>query len=331
MGDDEGGASQSTAESLLSAIASLEETAEAHAVAAREHEEALPELMRRVRKYPNSPDVKRIEALLATRAELMSARRDLLRDEALALRRRCQLAAEEAEAGELAVSGGGAATPRGARRSGSQSVAVAVAHRVATLLVVPLAAGRPSTPTPLSGRRLSYSSGGSPARIAPASPSSFRDVPASPAKAPVSPTTRSFLALTESETKDRIAKLRAKQAEIEAARTPRPQPLSPKSMLALTESETKDRIAKLRAKHLEIVARKAAAARSGGGGDDGDGVASAPASPTAAERGRSRESPKSPIKRTHTASGPVPRGRPLVREDRRESDDRKRASTEDTA
>ena len=134
------------------------------------------------------------------------------------------------------------------------------------------------------------------------------------------------------ETKDRIAKLRAKQAEIEAARTPRPQPLSPKSMLELTESETKDRIAMLRAKHLEIVARKAAAARSGGGGgDDGDGVASAPASPTAAERGRSRESPKSPTKRTHTASGPVPRGRPLVREDRRESDDRKRASSEDTA
>ena len=329
MGDDEGGACQSTAESLLSAIESLEETAEAHAVAAREHEEALPELMRRVRKYPNSPDVKRIEALLATRAELMSARRDLLRDEALALRRRCQLAAEEAEAGELAVSGGGAATPREARRSGSQSVAAAVAHRVATLLVGPLAAGRPSTPTPLSGRRLSYSSGGSPARIEPASPSSFRDVPANPAKTPVSPTTKSFLALTESETKDRIAKLRAKQAEIEAARTPRPQPLSPKSMLELTESETKERIAMLRAKHLEIVARKAAAARSGG--DVGDGVASATASPTAAERGRSRESPKSPIKRTHAASGPVPRGRPLVREDRRESDDRKRASSEDTA
>ena len=68
---------------LLEAIDELEKTAALHAREEQQNADAEPALLRRIRRYPHSPDVKRIEELLATRASLMLARRTLLRQEAV--------------------------------------------------------------------------------------------------------------------------------------------------------------------------------------------------------------------------------------------------------
>ena len=253
---------------LLEAIDELEKTAALHAREEQQNADAEPALLRRIRRYPHSPDVKRIEELLATRASLMLARRTLLRQEAEALRVKCRLAVDDSR--ETAARD--EASPR-ARRS----VAVTVAHRISTLLVNELHGDAPPPASPAARpRSLSFSSeSGVP--IAPSSPpkwtssppkappsprthrrSSSDRTPASPAKSPKS------LALSETETKRRIKELMAKQAAIrrsfDAPASPSGDaPSSPSSpaTLRLSESETKLRIATLMAKQAAIREKKA--------------------------------------------------------------------------
>ena len=254
---------------LLEAIDELEKTAALHAREEQQNADAEPALLRRIRRYPHSPDVKRIEELLATRASLMLARRTLLRQEAEALRVKCRLAVDDSR--ETAARD--EASPR-ARRS----VAVTVAHRISTLLVNELHGDAPPPASPAARpRSLSFSSeSGVP--IAPSSPpkwtssppkappspprahrrSSSDRTPASPAKSPKS------LALSETETKRRIKELMAKQAAIrrsfDAPASPSGDaPSSPSSpaSLRLSESETKLRIATLMAKQAAIREKKA--------------------------------------------------------------------------
>ena len=253
---------------LLEAIDELEKTAALHAREEQQNADAEPALLRRIRRYPHSPDVKRIEELLATRASLMLARRTLLRQEAEALRVKCRLAVDDSR--ETAARD--EASPR-ARRS----VAVTVAHRISTLLVNELHGDAPPPASPAARpRSLSFSSeSGVP--IAPSSPpkwtssppkappsprthrrSSSDRTPASPAKSPKS------LALSETETKRRIKELMAKQAAIrrsfDAPVSPSGDaPSSPSSpaTLRLSESETKLRIATLMAKQAAIREKKA--------------------------------------------------------------------------
>ena len=255
-------------EALLEAIDELEKTAALHAREEQQNADAEPALLRRIRRYPHSPDVKRIEELLATRASLMLARRTLLRQEAEALRVKCRLAVDDSR--ETAARD--EASPR-ARRS----VAVTVAHRISTLLVNELHGDAPPPASPAARpRSLSFSSeSGVP--IAPSSPpkwtssppkappsprthrrSSSDRTPASPAKSPKS------LALSETETKRRIKELMAKQAAIrrsfDAPASPSGDaPSSPSSpaSLRLSESETKLRIATLMAKQAAIREKKA--------------------------------------------------------------------------
>jgi len=254
---------------LIEAIDELEKTAALHAREEQQNADAEPALLRRIRRYPLSPDVKRIEELLATRASLMLARRTLLRQEAEALRVKCRLAVDDSR--ETAARD--EASPR-ARRS----VAVTVAHRISTLLVNELHGDAPPPASPAARpRSLSFSSeSGVP--VAPSSPpkwtssppkappppprahrrSSSDRTPASPAKSPKS------LALSETETKRRIKELMAKQAAIrrsfDAPASPSGDaPSSPSSpaSLRLSESETKLRIATLMAKQAAIREKKA--------------------------------------------------------------------------
>lgn len=254
---------------LFEFIDELEKTAALHAREEQQNADAEPALLRRIRRYPHSPDVKRIEELLATRASLMLARRTLLRQEAEALRVKCRLAVDDSR--ETAARD--EASPR-ARRS----VAVTVAHRISTLLVNELHGDAPPPASPAARpRSLSFSSeSGVP--IAPSSPpkwtssppkappsppkthrrSSSDRTPASPAKSPKS------LALSETETKRRIKELMAKQAAIrrsfDAPASPSGDaPSSPSSpaSLRLSESETKLRIATLMAKQAAIREKKA--------------------------------------------------------------------------
>ena len=254
---------------LIEAIDELEKTAALHAREEQQNADAEPALLRRIRRYPLSPDVKRIEELLATRASLMLARRTLLRQEAEALRVKCRLAVDDSR--ETAARD--EASPR-ARRS----VAVTVAHRISTLLVNELHGDAPPPASPAARpRSLSFSSeSGVP--VAPSSPpkwtssppkappspprahrrSSSDRTPASPVKSPKS------LALSETETKRRIKELMAKQAAIrrsfDAPASPSGDaPSSPSSpaSLRLSESETKLRIATLMAKQAAIREKKA--------------------------------------------------------------------------
>ena len=253
---------------LLEAIDELEKTAALHAREEQQNADAEPALLRRIRRYPHSPDVKRIEELLATRASLMLARRTLLRQEAEALRVKCRLAVDDSR--ETAARD--EASPR-ARRS----VAVTVAHRISTLLVNELHGDAPPPASPAARpRSLSFSSeSGVP--IAPSSPPKWTS---SPPKAPPSPRTHrrsssdrtpaspvkspKSLALSETETKRRIKELMAKQAAIrrsfDAPASPSGDaPSSPSSpaSLRLSESETKLRIATLMAKQAAIREKKA--------------------------------------------------------------------------
>ena len=258
---------------LIEAIDELEKTAALHAREEQQNADAEPALLRRIRRYPHSPDVKRIEELLATRASLMLARRTLLRQEAEALRVKCRLAVDDSR--ETAARD--EASPR-ARRS----VAVTVAHRISTLLVNELHGDAPPPASPAARpRSLSFSSeSGVP--IAPSSPpkwtssppkahvafppppprahrrSSSDRTPASPAKSPKS------LALSETETKRRIKELMAKQAAIRrsfdapvAPSGDAPSAPSSPATRRLSESETKLRIATLMAKQAAIREKKA--------------------------------------------------------------------------